>query len=222
MDDETRRHRRDGIDRRVLRPGPAQGRIRRRRSWVSVRRAPSRTPSPRAPSIAARRSPKRSPQADLVFLSQTIGRILDTIRHLDPLVRPGHAGHRRRQHQVRDRRPGAAEHHARCQFLGGHPMAGKEKRGAAAADGDLFRGRTWVLTPDEPEELETARAPEFRTWLERIGARRACARCRRARSRGVAHVAPGATGVHGAGGDRRRSARRAAAAASAAGPGWRT
>ena len=28
-------------------------------------------------------------QADLVFLSQTIGRILDTLRHLDPLVRPG-------------------------------------------------------------------------------------------------------------------------------------
>ena len=28
------------------------------------------------------------PQADLVFLSQTIGRILDAIRHLDPLVRP--------------------------------------------------------------------------------------------------------------------------------------
>src|SRR5664279_3947658 len=29
------------------------------------------------------------PDADLVFLSQTIGRILDTIRHLDPLLRPG-------------------------------------------------------------------------------------------------------------------------------------
>ncbi len=27
-------------------------------------------------------------QADLIFLSQPIGRILDTIRHLDPLVRP--------------------------------------------------------------------------------------------------------------------------------------
>jgi len=27
--------------------------------------------------------------ADLVFLSQAIGRILDTIRHLDPLVKPG-------------------------------------------------------------------------------------------------------------------------------------
>src|SRR5665647_3937299 len=29
------------------------------------------------------------PDADLVFLSQTIGRILDTIRHLDPLLSPG-------------------------------------------------------------------------------------------------------------------------------------
>src|ERR1035441_4576960 len=29
------------------------------------------------------------PQADLVFLSQTIGRILDTIRHLDSLLKPG-------------------------------------------------------------------------------------------------------------------------------------
>ena len=28
------------------------------------------------------------PEADLVFLSQTIGRILDTIRHLDPLLQP--------------------------------------------------------------------------------------------------------------------------------------
>jgi prephenate dehydrogenase len=59
----------------------------------------------------------------------------------------------------------------RGQFLGGHPMAGKETRGAAAADADLFRGRPWVLTPDEPAELETPAAREFRGWLERIGAR---------------------------------------------------
>jgi len=43
----------------------------------------------------------------------------------------------------------------RCQFLGGHPMAGKETRGAVSADASLFHGRTWVLTPDEPAELET-------------------------------------------------------------------
>ena len=49
-------------------------------------------------------------------------------------------------------------------------MAGKEQRGAAAADGGLFHGRTWVLTPDEPAELETPAAAVFRGWLEKIGA----------------------------------------------------
>jgi prephenate dehydrogenase len=50
-------------------------------------------------------------------------------------------------------------------------MAGKETRGAGGADGSLFRGRTWVLTPDKPAELETTAACQFRGWLERIGAR---------------------------------------------------
>jgi prephenate dehydrogenase len=110
------------------------------------------------------------PQADLVFLSQTIGRILDTIRHLEPLLQPGalvtDAGSTKCV--IVDT---ARQAITRAQFLGGHPMAGKEKRGAAAADGGLFRGRTWILTPDEAGELETAPARELRTWLERIGAR---------------------------------------------------
>jgi prephenate dehydrogenase len=109
-------------------------------------------------------------EADLVFLSQAIGRILDTIRHLDPLLRPGalvtDAGSTK--NEIVDL---AREHIRRGQFLGGHPMAGKEKRGASAGDADLFHGRTWVLTPDEPAELETLAAQEFRAWLERIGAR---------------------------------------------------
>jgi prephenate dehydrogenase len=50
-------------------------------------------------------------------------------------------------------------------------MAGKETRGAESADASLFEGRTWVLTPDEPSELETPAARDFRGWLERIGAR---------------------------------------------------
>jgi len=109
-------------------------------------------------------------QADLVFLSQTIGRILDTIRHLDPLVRPDaivtDAGSTKCE--IVDL---ARQNIARCQFLGGHPMAGKEKRGAAEADAGLFRGRTWALTPDSPSELSTPAARDFRSWLERIGAR---------------------------------------------------
>jgi prephenate dehydrogenase len=110
------------------------------------------------------------PQADLVFLSQTIGRILDTIRHLEPLLQPGtlvtDAGSTKCE--IVDI---ARQAITRAQFLGGHPMAGKERRGAAAADGGLFRDRTWILTPDEAGELETAPAREFRAWLERIGAR---------------------------------------------------
>jgi prephenate dehydrogenase len=110
------------------------------------------------------------PRADLVFLSQTIGRILDSVRHLEALVKPGalvtDAGSTKCE--IVDT---ARQSITRCQFLGGHPMAGKEKRGAGAADGDLFEGRPWVLTPDDASELETAAAKEFRVWLERIGAR---------------------------------------------------
>lgn len=32
-------------------------------------------------------------------------------------------------------------------FVGGHPMAGSEQEGVDGADGDLFEGATWVLTP---------------------------------------------------------------------------
>jgi prephenate dehydrogenase len=42
-------------------------------------------------------------------------------------------------------------------------MAGKESRGAASADGGLFRGRTWVLTRDSSHP--------FTGWLRKIGAR---------------------------------------------------
>ena len=109
------------------------------------------------------------PEADLVFLSQTIGRILDTIRHLDPLLRPGtlvtDAGSTKCA--IVDLARQSLTH---AQFLGGHPMAGKETRGAASADPNLFRGRTWILTPDEDGELHTSCALEFRTWLHRIGA----------------------------------------------------
>ncbi|HTP32181.1 MAG TPA: prephenate dehydrogenase [Candidatus Acidoferrales bacterium] len=110
------------------------------------------------------------PQADIVFLSQTIGRILDTIHHLDPLLRPGalvtDAGSTKCE--IVDL---ARQCITRAQFLGGHPMAGKEVRGAAAADAGLFRNRTWVLTPDEDSELHTPAAEEFRDWLAKIGAR---------------------------------------------------
>lgn len=108
-------------------------------------------------------------EADLIFLAQPIGRILDTIRHLDPLVRPEamvtDAGSTKCE--ISDL---ALQFIRRCQFLGGHPMAGKETRGAAAAEADLFQGATWVLTPEDPADMKTEAARDLIAWLARIGA----------------------------------------------------
>ena len=109
-------------------------------------------------------------RSDLIYLSQPILRILDTIRRLDAVVRPGalitDAGSTKGE-IVRC----ASEHIRRARFLGGHPMAGKESRGVAEAEADLFRDRTYVLTPAAPADLESAAATELVDWIRRIGAR---------------------------------------------------
>ncbi|WP_341360864.1 prephenate dehydrogenase [Georgenia sp. M64] len=46
-------------------------------------------------------------------------------------------------------------------YVGSHPMAGRERSGAAAADADLFVGRPWVIVPGErstPEAVRVVRA----------------------------------------------------------------
>ncbi|HEX8985941.1 MAG TPA: prephenate dehydrogenase [Bryobacteraceae bacterium] len=108
-------------------------------------------------------------QADLVYLSQTISRILATLPELARSIRPGalvtDAGSTKAKIVKR-----AACLRGRAQFLGAHPMAGKETRGAAAADADLFAGRTYLLTPEAAAELETPAAREFIEWLGKTGA----------------------------------------------------
>lgn len=45
-------------------------------------------------------------------------------------------------------------------YVGGHPMAGSERSGPAAASEELFDGRAWAVTPDEntdPEAVERVR-----------------------------------------------------------------
>jgi prephenate dehydrogenase len=53
-------------------------------------------------------------------------------------------------------------------YVGGHPMAGRERSGAIAARADLFEGRTWVLTPT-PDTDGTALAT-VRRMAESTGA----------------------------------------------------
>jgi prephenate dehydrogenase len=113
------------------------------------------------PREAARR-------AQLIFLSQPIERIIETIPALagdigaDTFVTD--AG------STKARIMTAAECLPAGMFVGGHPMAGKEARGVDSADPDLFVGRPWALTARDSADLERAGCREFRTWLEKIGA----------------------------------------------------
>jgi prephenate dehydrogenase len=60
----------------------------------------------------------------------------------------------------------AAVDHPR--FVGGHPMAGSEQEGVEGADGDLFEGATWVLTPTD--ETENAAFTKLRSVISSLGA----------------------------------------------------
>ena len=110
--------------------------------------------------------------ADLIYLSQPIEQILETLKSLGPLVRPGclitDAGSTKALIVST-----AQEHLPPDAFLGGHPMAGKEQRGAEAADADLFQGKPYVLTPQTLSGKHTSPNPQeadFRAWLLRLGA----------------------------------------------------
>jgi len=107
--------------------------------------------------------------ADLIYLSQPILQIIDSLPQIAAAVRPGtlvtDAGSTKSeivQHAAVVFKPN--------QFLGGHPMAGRERRGVDAAEADLFLGRPYVLTPHSITQLEQPNAQQFQEWLVKIGA----------------------------------------------------
>jgi len=52
-------------------------------------------------------------------------------------------------------------------YVGSHPMAGREKSGAMAAQGDLFEGRSWVVAPGPQASADAIEA--VRTIAEAAG-----------------------------------------------------
>jgi prephenate dehydrogenase len=62
----------------------------------------------------------------------------------------------------------------RAAFLPGHPMAGKERGGAALGDADLFRGAVWLFT-DDPEAKRSAQSAAlvkgWREWVVAMGSK---------------------------------------------------
>jgi prephenate dehydrogenase len=62
----------------------------------------------------------------------------------------------------------------RAAFLPGHPMAGKERSGAAPADATLFRGTVWLFTGDpkwKRSEQSAALVKAWRDWVSAVGAK---------------------------------------------------
>ena len=109
--------------------------------------------------------------ADLVILATPVAAILDSLPRMQPHLSPQalitDVGSTKRRICQR-----AAEFYAgRPLFLGGHPMAGKERSGLENADARLFENARYILTPIKPDDLDDARVQAFRALVEAIGAR---------------------------------------------------
>src|SRR6202167_4622105 len=58
----------------------------------------------------------------------------------------------------------------RAAFLPGHPMAGKERGGAALADANLFRGAVWLFTDDQVAQRSQRGTELVKDWRELVSA----------------------------------------------------
>lgn len=109
--------------------------------------------------------------ADLVVLATPVAAILDHLSrfqsHFAPQALVTDVGSTKRricEHAAKlyDQRP---------MFLGGHPMAGKERSGLENADTRLFENARYVLTPLKPEHSSEPRVQAFRALVVSLGAR---------------------------------------------------
>jgi prephenate dehydrogenase len=109
--------------------------------------------------------------ADLIILATPVGAILDLLPKVResglPTALVTDVGSTKqvicqRAHEVFGEAP---------LFLGGHPLAGKEYSGIEHAEGTLFHGTRYVLTPFAPAHQFDARVQNFTTLLASLGAR---------------------------------------------------
>jgi len=109
---------------------PTADRVRITTSWEEAAQGAdvliAAVPPPAVASVLLRGAQVAHPQALLTDVAGIKGRIVDAVlAALAPLP------------------------DATARYVGGHPMAGSERSGPAAAVADLFTGATWVLTPTE-------------------------------------------------------------------------
>jgi prephenate dehydrogenase len=104
-------------------------------------------------------------KSDLVILATPVGKILDLIPRVKASA-PPHAlitdvGSTKQRMELPVGGP---------LFLGGHPLAGKERSGFGHADADLFRHACYAIVPSSPADMEDERVKAFVTLLQSIGA----------------------------------------------------
>jgi len=108
-------------------------------------------------------------RADLLFLAQPVFPLIEDIGRLrgklrpDALVTDGGS--------TKARICDAGSDALGSQFMGGHPMAGKEARGVEHADANLFQGCNWVLTPADRSHLDTDAARWLQARIRAFGAK---------------------------------------------------
>jgi arogenate dehydrogenase (NADP+) len=123
--------------------------LRRQGHWVAgVSRRSTTCDRALALGVVDAASPDLAPmtEAEVVFLCPPLDQILPTAQALLPHLQPGAI--------LTD--VGSAKAHIVAQleplwpeFVGGHPMAGKAESGLEVAQGGLFAGNPYVLTPTE-------------------------------------------------------------------------
>lgn len=108
--------------------------------------------------------------ADLVLVAVPVGAMSETFAAIAPALRPDalltDAGSTK-QDVVAAARAGLGE--ALARFVPGHPIAGAEHSGAAAAQAELFQGRACILTPLAENRAEAVARIEA-LW-QAVGAR---------------------------------------------------
>ncbi|MCC7491924.1 MAG: prephenate dehydrogenase/arogenate dehydrogenase family protein [Fimbriimonadaceae bacterium] len=85
--------------------------------------------------------------ADLVYLAAPVASLVPLLRSIAPVLRPGALVTDAGSSKAEVVTAAAAVELGTAVFIGGHPMAGSERMGVAAARADLFAGATYVLTP---------------------------------------------------------------------------
>lgn len=84
---------------------------------------------------------------DVIMLAAPVGAIIDLAPVLGPNVEPGTLVTDAGSSKAEVVRAWEAHLAGGAWFVGGHPMAGSERSGLQWADGDLFRGARYLLTP---------------------------------------------------------------------------